>query len=161
MRKFFTILTMTIGLLGPMTNRADAQTIGPYCFSLLPFSGTYVFFFTPNGANHYIGTGRALLSPDTPMSSTMYITGGTAVISFIGNITPTGTGHTFFGSANVSTSAGTGPGRCETLNTGTGGCGQGSAITMAVVACPAGSLTAQAPLSVPLPPGAHLMDGSK
>ena len=145
MRKVLAVLAMTMGLVVSMANRADAQTMGPFCFAPLPFADRFVLFFTPNGANQLIGTGRNVTTGNG-VSATAILSGSTAILSFVSPIAPTGTGHTFMGTANISLGTGSGPGRCEAVNT-TAGCGVSSSITMTTVSCPAGALSGQPAVS--------------
>lgn len=157
MAKRFAILTMTmIGLLGSMVTRADAQTLGPYCFSNLPFSNEYLLYFTATGVNQYVGSGRDYIT-GAPVTASMYLSGNSALIGVSKSLSPTGTAHSVLISANISTVALSGPGRCETVNT-TGGCGTGTTVNWVLTACPAGSLSAA---TAPLPPGARLDSGSR
>jgi hypothetical protein len=59
-------------------------------------------------------------------------------ITITSSVPATGEGHTFFLTAQLNLATGQGPGRCEAVNTRSG-CGPGSAITLALVACPAGA----------------------
>jgi hypothetical protein len=118
---------------------ARAQTIGPLCFQMVPFSDVFAMFLVPSGGNQYSATGRNLVAGGA-VTSTAFVTGSTVSVSFTSMIPPTGSSHTFFGSANLSVFTGTGPGRCEALNLGSGGCGLGTPITLTLVSCPAGSL---------------------
>ena len=138
MSKILAILSLTVVLLvGHVSSKAEAQPIGPYCFSIAPFANQFVFFFNFNGGNQYSGTGRDFLS-NTPMTATLFVTGDIVALGFTVMTPPTGTGHLFSGSAHLNAFTGIGPGRCETLNA-SGGCGTGTAITMALIACQPGA----------------------
>src|SRR5687768_13349822 len=91
---------------------AQAQTIGPVCFQMAPFNDIFAMFLAPSGGNQYTATGRNVVAGGA-VTSTAFVTGSTAAISFTSHIPPTGVSHTFFGSANVSVFSGSGPGRCE------------------------------------------------
>ena len=119
---------------------AQAQTIGPLCFQMVPFSDVFAMFLESSGGNQYFATGRNVTAGGA-VTSTAFVTGSTVVVSFTSHLPPTGTGHTFFGSANISIATGNGPGRCEALNIGTNGCGLGTPITLTFVGCPAGALS--------------------
>lgn len=153
----FRTVTLSLALLGFTAASASAQTLGPYCFQPTPFADVFVFMFTSNGANHLSGTGRNL-NVGGALTSTAILSGASATISFNSILPPTGSGHSFMGSATISLATGTGPGRCETVNT-TGGCGLGTAITMTMTACPPGALT-DPPLDDAALAGKRLMDGS-
>jgi len=131
----FAALVLT-AQIGP----AEAQTSGPFCFSMAPFTDILVLFFTPNGANQFVATGRDMVT-NSALSATLFITGDTAVLSF--SVPSNFVGHPFSGTANLSTATGAGPGICEAVNTGGAGCGQGIAISMALATCPAGATSAE------------------
>jgi len=159
MRKLVVMLTLAIGLVASVAVRAEAQTVGPLCFSTAPFSDQLVLFFTKTGANQYVGSGRDLAT-GAAVSTSLFTTGVTAVVSFVAAIPATGTGHSFMGTANASLFTGAGPGRCEAVNT-TGGCGTAATFTLAAITCPATALSdTGAPIETPVPTG-PLMDGSK
>jgi len=160
MNKVLGMVAMIVGLLSCAGTPANAAPIGPFCFSPLPFTDQFAFFFDSNGGNQFIGTGRNL-STGTAMSVTVFITGTTAVLSFVAAIPPTGMAHTFMGSANISTLSGSGPGRCETVNTVTG-CGSGSSFTLTPIVCPVGTTSDASPEGKHFPqPDGPLMDGSR
>jgi hypothetical protein len=159
MNKLLGIVAMIVGLLGCVGTAANAAPIGPFCFSPLPFTDQFAFFFDSNGGNQFIGTGRNL-SSGAAMSATVFVTGTTAVLSFVATIPPTGTGHTFMGTANISIVTGSGPGRCETVNTAAG-CGTGSSITLTPIVCPPGTTDASARAEHLPQPDGPLMDGSR
>jgi hypothetical protein len=157
MHRLLQTSAFTLVLMGFAAGSAHAQVMGPYCFQPSPFSDLFVFMFTPNGANHLSGTGRNVAT-GAAMTATAILTGATAILSFNSIIPPTGSGHSFMGTANLSLATGSGPGRCETLNT-TGGCGLGTAMTMTMTTCPAGALT-DPPFPETVLAGKRLMDGS-
>jgi hypothetical protein len=160
MNKLLGIVAMIVGLLGCVGTPANAAPIGPFCFSPLPFTDQFAFFFDSNGGNQFIGTGRNL-STGAAMSATVFVTQPTAVLSFVATIPATGTGHTFIGNANISLLTGSGPGRCETVNTGAG-CGTGSSFTLTPIACPQGTTSDASARAEHFPqPDGPLMDGSK
>jgi hypothetical protein len=134
MRSVLAILALAALALTAQIRPAEAQASGPFCFSMSPFSDILVLFLAPNGANQFIGTGRDLVT-NSALSATLFITGGTAVLSF--SVPSNFISHPFSGTANLSTATGSGPGICEAVNT-TGGCGTGFGISMVFVACPAG-----------------------
>ena len=117
---------------------AQAQPIGPLCFRMVPFTDVFAMYLTPSGGNQYSATGRNLVAGGA-VTSTAFVSGSTVSVGFTSLIPPTGSSHTFFGSANLSVFTGTGPGRCEALNIGSMGCGLGTPITLTLVSCPAGS----------------------
>jgi len=137
MRTAAVILAVVIGVLGLVPTPAHAAPQGPFCFSTLPFSDVFVFFIDGNGGNQFIATGRDLLT-NSGVSATLFITGNFAVLSFVAPASPDS--HSSMGTATVDLSTGSGPGVCETVNTGLG-CGVGSNFTMTLVTCPAGSLS--------------------
>ena len=147
MGKVLAILAMTIGVLGVTARDSGAQTIGPVCFSNFPFTDHFLMFFTPTGGGQYTGSGKVLNgntpNSNTPMSVQAFLAPTTATISFTAGTPSTGGGHLFSGTADVSLATGSGPGRCETVNSILG-CGSSSAFILEAVACPAGA-DAQAP----------------
>ena len=160
MNKVLVIVAMIVGPLGWVGTPANAAPAGPFCFSSLPFTDQFAFFFDSNGGNQFIGTGRNL-STGAAMSVTVFVTGTTAVLSFVSTIPPTGTGHTFMGSANINTVTGSGPGRCEVVNTGAG-CGTGSSFTLTPIACPQRASSDPSPQAEHVhQPDGPLMDGSR
>jgi hypothetical protein len=160
MNKLLVIVGMIVGLLGGVGTPANAAPIGPFCFSPPPFTDQFVFFFDSNGGNQFIGTGRNLLT-GAAMSVTVFVTGTTAVLSFVSTIPPTGAGHTFTGSSSISTLTGSGPGRCEAVNTAAG-CGTGTGFTLTPIACPQGASSDASPQAEHIhQPDGPLMDGSR
>jgi len=157
MSRLLTTVALALTLVAMTARPAAAQVMGPYCFEPAPFGDVFAFLFTPNGANQLSGTGRNVFV-GSAMTSTAILTGSSAILSFNSIIPPTGSSHTFMGSALISLATGSGPGRCETVNT-TGGCGLGTAITMTMVACPPGALS-DPPLDRAELAGKRLMDGS-
>jgi hypothetical protein len=143
MRTVFAMLALAALVLTGQIRLAEAQTSGPFCFSMAPFTDILVLFLTPNGTNQFVATGRDLAT-NSGLSATIVITGGTAVLSF--SVPSNFISHPFSGTANLSTVTGAGQGICETVNT-LGGCGTGVPITMALVICPAGSTSAVPTLS--------------
>ena len=160
MNKLLLIVAMVVGPLGCVGTPANAAPIGPFCFSPLPFTDQFVFFFDSNGGSQFIGTGRNLTT-GAAMSVTVFVTGTTAVLSFVSTIPPTGMGHTFMGSANISTLTGSGPGRCEVVNTAAG-CGTGTTFTLTPIACPPGTSSSTSVEAEHIhQPDGPLMDGSR
>ena len=155
MKRFLGILAMTVGLLGCAWTQAHAAPAGPFCFSLDPFADKFVFFFDSNGGNQFIGTGRDLTT-GVAMSATVFITGSTAVLSFLAMTPPFG-GHAFMGTVNISLATGIGSGRCESVNS-TAGCGVNTGIDLTPIICPPGAITGAELQGEPTGP---LMDGSK
>ncbi len=161
MRKLVLLAALTTAMLGSLAGRAEAQAIGPICLKANPFNNVFVMiynFHTPN-SNHLLGTGRDLTTGGT-VSSTIFLTGGTAVVGMAFPAPPTGSDHSVFISANLSLGSLTGPGRCEAVNTQGGGCSTGYAINMAVVSCPAGAFDESLALDV-LPSGPRLGGGQE
>jgi hypothetical protein len=115
---------------------AGAQTIGPYCFQPQPFADVFAMYLTTSGPGQFSATGTNLLTGSS-VHGLALIRGAAVQVSFEAIIPPTGSAHTFLGSADLSLFSLAGPGRCETVNT-SGGCGLGTAITLRLVACPAG-----------------------
>ena len=54
MNKLLVIVAMVVGLLGCVGTPANAAPIGPFCFSPLPFTDQFVFFFDSNGGSQFI-----------------------------------------------------------------------------------------------------------
>jgi len=140
MRTVFAILALAALVLTAQIGPAEAQASGPFCFSILPFTDIFVLFLAPNGGNQFIVTGRDLLT-NSALTGALFITGGTAVLSF--SLPSNFLSHPFSGTANLSTATGSGPGFCEAVNTGGGGCGPGTGITMTLIGCPAGSTSGE------------------
>ncbi len=134
MRTLVTIAALTIALVGSAVGRADAQGIG-VCFKADQFTDVFVMTYNFNGPNQLVGTGRDTVI-GAVVSSTIVLTGGTAMLGLHTHTPPTGGGHAFWFSANISIASLTGPGVCEAVNTGGGGCGGGTPITVSTVTCP-------------------------
>ena len=114
----------------------SAAPQGPFCFSNLPFTDQFSLFFDAAGSS-FAGYGQNLLT-GAPATSYGFVTGGTATITITSSLPATGEGHAFSSTAQLNLGTGQGPGRCEAVNT-LSGCGPGSAITLALVTCPATS----------------------
>ena len=159
MGRLLVVLIIGIGLLGFVTPEAHADIAGPVCFSTLPFSDTFVWFVQSSGGNQFIGTGRGL--PNSTQSVNGFVSGNTAFLQFLTG--PGLSGVAVMGGGTLSLtggSAGTGPGRCVTINSSVG-CGTGSNFTFAIITCPAGVTSAPSDTSVSPSTEGPLMDGSK
>ncbi len=157
MLKNLAAIAMTTALVGSIPMRVDAQTIGPVCFEFDVFPDELLMFFTPTGPNQFAGTGRNLTTGNA-LSATVFITGATATLGYSMPMRPTGSGHSVFGSANILLATGTGPGRCEAVNSALG-CGTGTDLTISIIPCPAIAMDSARDASPAV--AGRSMDGSK
>lgn len=136
MRKGLLIITLTMGLLGSMAVRADAQTIGPICLGSNKFANIVMFYFNFTAPNHVIGSGHDI-SVGSTAHATMVVSAGNAILGITAPSSPAGHHGYMVGATFSLANPTSAPGHCEAINT-TGGCGTGSPVVMTIVSCPAG-----------------------
>ena len=112
----------------------EAEAGGPFCFSILPFPGTLVWFVNTTGGNQFGGSGRDL-SGDRAQTVTGFVTGNSAIFGYT-TYSKSSSFATVHASGTINLTTGSGPASCFAPDFES--CG---AFTLTLIACPLGATT--------------------
>lgn len=135
MRVLLVAAVLTYGVLGLSPLEATADPAGPFCLERGPMGDVLELFILPSGGPNFLISGRiGQAASGVPLSGSGYITGNSFRFSLSGQA-PSAAARLFVADGVFNLTTNTGTGECYTIGT-SGGCGNGTAVTYTVVACP-------------------------